>query len=86
METGQLRLSIYVHEAKGAFWAYCPEFDLTASGPTAEDARQAVITQIDDYMSQVQRLPGDRRHFGSEPSDWDTALISASLNKDRVLN
>ena len=86
METGQLRLSIYVHEDQGAFWAYCPEFDVTASGLTAEDARQAVVIQIEDYMSAIQRIPGDRRAFGSEPADWDTALITASLNKDRVLN
>jgi hypothetical protein len=86
MEAGQLRLNIYVHEAKGAFWAYCPEFDLAASGPTAEEAREAVIALIDDYMSQVKRLPGDHTVFGKGPEDWDEALITASLRKDRVLN
>lgn len=86
MQAGELRLSIYVHEAKDAFWAYCPEFDLVASGPTAEEAREAVVALIDDYMSQVKRLPGDRMIFGKTPQDWDEALITASLRKDRVVN
>jgi hypothetical protein len=86
METGQLRLSIYVHETKGSFWAYCPEFDLVASGHSADEAHQALLALIDDYVTQVQRMAGDRPHVRLEPEDWDSALITGALNKDRILN
>ena len=86
MDAGQLRLNIFVHQARGTFWAYCPEFDLVASGATAEDARQAVVALIDEYLSQAQHRPGDANPFADEPEDWDTILIGAGLDANRTLN
>ena len=86
MDGGQLRLSIYVHHTRGAFWAYCPEFDLAASGASAEEAREAVLTLIDDYMEQVESQPGDRGANTGTPADWDSALIGGGLEQDRTLN
>ncbi len=86
MDSGQLRLNIFVHEAKGTFWAYCPEFDLVASGATAEAARRAVMALIDEYMADAQHRPGDSNPFADEPQDWDSVLIGGGLEEDRTLN
>jgi predicted RNase H-like HicB family nuclease len=86
MEAGQMRLSIFVHEAKGTFWAYCPEFDLTASGSTAEEARESVMALIDEYLAEVRAQPGDHGPVSEGQVDWDSVLIRGGLDSTRTLN
>lgn len=85
-DESQLRLNIFVHHTKGSYYAYCPEFDLAASGASAEEAREAVLTLIDDYLEEVAVQPGDRSHNATAPGDWDSALIAGGLEADRTLN
>ncbi len=86
MDAGQLKLNILVHHARKTYWAYCPEFDLAATGNTAEEARQAVLTLIDNYLEQAMHRPGDLGPRPMNDTDWDDELISGGLDKNRTLN
>jgi hypothetical protein len=82
----QARVNIFVHQAKGLYWAYCPELDLVASGATAEEARSACVELVDEALQQVKRHPGDADPFQDEEQDWDAILLSAASDKTRTLN
>lgn len=87
MEPTELRYSIFVHEGKSTFWAYCPEFDLIASGGTAEEARQTMEALIEEYLEQVQQLLNTRLVFGNNDWNVDLLLLRVLANsKDRVVN
>ena len=86
MDHGELRLSIFIHQLRGAFWAYCPEFELSASGSSAEEAREAVLELVDDFIGDLHQQHGDRDPLASPDTDWDAALIAGGLEADRSLN
>jgi len=87
MEPTELRYNIFVHEGKSTFWAYCPEFDLVASGGTAEEARQTMVALIEEYLEQIQHLLDTRLVFGGD--DWNIDLLllrTLAKAKNRTVN
>lgn len=87
MEPTGLHYSIFVHEGKSTFWAYCPEFDLVASGGTVEEARQTMEALIEEYLEQARKLLNTRLVFGNNDWNVDLLLLRALANhKDRLAN
>jgi hypothetical protein len=80
------RLSIFVEQEGERFRARCPQFSLVATGRTAQEAHEAMLAMIEEYMNFTDPQSW-LEYMVSLQDEWEEDMAESPLPPGpRVIN